>query len=311
MKNLKMIACIVIGLLINFHGNQLFAQWQVDKANGFKIKLPAQWTKSTYMDGTDKVYDYYSPDENAAVQLRVFQAGAGVTTDLLVQAYEEGMLPAGTQKQSLKDHISKNGIPGKQGIYMMNYNGVEVGMAAFYTMQNNKGYVLTAIIPTSMMQQKGEEVRQITQSFTIDGFQPTQPITPTTAKTITPNSTNQSRSGARPTGNTGSRNTQSNTNTSTSSKNKIEGKYYLKSRSDHKSLTNYHFIEIKSNGTYLEEYSPKNSGNYISKNTGTWKMVSGRIILYFKDGTESGKYIWEGNDLTRWSDNNIIFRFSK
>jgi len=139
MKNLKMIACIVIGIFISFHGNQLFAQWQVDKVNGFKIKLPSQWTKSTYMDGTYKVYDYYSPDENTAVQLRVFHAGAGVTTDLLVQAYEEGMLPAGTQKQSLKDHISKNGISGKQGIYMMNYNGVEVGkwrvVALFYILR--------------------------------------------------------------------------------------------------------------------------------------------------------------------------------
>jgi len=311
MKNLKNIALIITVLLINFQGNQLFAQWQVDQANGFKINLPANWSKSSSMDGTDKIYDYYSPDENAAIQLRVFQAGAGVTTDLLVQVYEESMLPAGTQKQSLKNHTSKNGIPGKQGIYVMNYNGIEVGMAAFYTVQNNKGYVLTAIIPTSMMQQKGNEVRQITQSFTIDGFNPPA-ASATASKALTPNSSNQNRSGARPSGNTSSGNTQASTNTSTASKYKIEGKYYLKSRSDNKSLTNYHFIDLKSNGTYIEEYSPKNSGNYISNTTGTWKKdSSGRIILYFNDGTESGKYIWEGMELTRWSDNKTMFIFRK
>ncbi len=191
----------MVSLVLFFSAGESFAQWQVDRAYGFKINIPANWTKSSSMDGTDKVYDYYSPDENAAIQLRVFQAGDGVTTDLLVQVYEESMLPAGTQKQSLKDHTSKNGIPGKQGIYVMDYNGVEVGMATFYTVQNNKGYVLSAIIPSSMMQQKGEEVRQITKSFSIDGFSP--PAASNTAtKALTPNTTNQSRSGARPSTNT-------------------------------------------------------------------------------------------------------------
>ncbi|NOR88561.1 MAG: hypothetical protein GQ527_13230, partial [Bacteroidales bacterium] len=208
MKYLKL---IIIGLLLLFINNGLFAQWQIDKAFGFKINLPSSWNKSSYMDGTDKVYDYYSPDENAAIQLRVFQAGADVTTDLLVQVYEESMLPAGTQKQSMKDHISKNGIPGKQGIYVMDYNGIEVGMAAFYTVQNNKGYVLTAIIPTSMMQQKSDEVRQITQSFIIDGFSPpaTSTTTSTATKALIPSSSNQSRSGARPSSNTQSATTHS------------------------------------------------------------------------------------------------------
>jgi len=178
---------------------------------------------------------------------------------------------------------------------MMDYNGTEIEMAAFYTVQNNKAYVLTAIIPTSKKEQKSEEVRQITQSFILDGFNPSS-----ASKALVPQSSNQNNSGARP-----SRNTQ------TATKNKTAGKYYLISRSDNKSLTDYHFIDIKSNGTYMEEYMPNNSGNYVSRRTGIWKKNNGRIILYFNDGTESGKYILEGNDLTRWSDNKTMFRFRK
>lgn len=202
MKKLKHIIPVLISLL--FIVNVSFAQWQTDRVYGFKINLPSSWSKSSYMDGTDKVYDYYSPDENAAIQLRVFHA-AGVTTDVLVQVYEENMLPAGSQKESLRNHISKNGIPGKQGIYILDYNGAQVGMAAFYTVQNNKAYVLTAIIPTSMMQQKSDEVKQITQSFTIDGFSPVA----TTTKVLTPNSGNQNRSGVRSSSNTSAGRTHS------------------------------------------------------------------------------------------------------
>lgn len=211
MRKLRHIVLVVFSFVLIICGNESFAQWQIDREYGFKINIPSTWTSSSYMDGTDKVYDYYSPDQNAAIQLRVFQAGGGVTTDLLVQVYEESMLPAGTQKESLKNHTSKNGIPGKQGIYIMNYNGVEVGMAAFYTVQNNKGYVLTAIIPTSMMQQKSDEVRQITKSFILDGFSPAAATNTTATKALTPNSDNQSRSGARPSRNTSSENTQSGT----------------------------------------------------------------------------------------------------
>ena len=204
MKKLKTIVFILMSFLLIV--NVSFAQLQTDRDYGFKINIPSSWSKSSYMDGTDKVYDYYSPDENAAVQLRVFEAGTGVTTDVLVQVYEENMIPVGSYKKSLKDHTSKNGIPGKQGVYTIDYAGTEVGMTAFYTVQNNKGYILTAVIPTSMMQQKGDEVKQITQSFTIDGF---SPATANTTQGLTPNAGTQNRNGARPSGNTQTANTHS------------------------------------------------------------------------------------------------------
>jgi hypothetical protein len=111
-----------------------------------------------------------SPDENAAMQIRVFKAGQGFTTALLAQVYEENMLPAGAQKLSLDDHTTTNGIPCKKGVYLLNYNGVEVGLSAIYIVQKGNGYVVTALIPANMIQQKGDELTRVMKSFTIDGF---------------------------------------------------------------------------------------------------------------------------------------------
>ncbi len=158
-------------IFLSFIGISARAQLQTDRTYGFKINIPSNWSKSSSMDGTDKVFDYASPDQNAAIQLRAFMAEARITVDLLAQVNEQNLLPAGTKKLSLSNYTSSNGIPGKQGLYSMNYNGNEVSMAVFYTVQNGKGYVLTAIIPTSMINQKGEEIKRITRSFVIDGFE--------------------------------------------------------------------------------------------------------------------------------------------
>lgn len=154
-------------LFFSFLSNSLLSQWIRDEAYGFKINVPASWSQSFYMDGTDKVYDFYSPDENAAIQLRAFDATSQFTVDLLVQVYEESMLSQGTVRQSLSNHVSKQGIPGKQGIYTFNYNGTPVSMGVFFAIQNNKGYVISAMIPTSMLERKTAQVKQVTESFTL------------------------------------------------------------------------------------------------------------------------------------------------
>jgi uncharacterized protein (TIGR02145 family) len=171
MKKITTSSLIILLLFITSINSRIYAQWQQDSKYGFKINVPSNWSKNSYMDGTDKVFDYMSPDENAAVQLRVFDAGIDFTTDLLAQVYEESMLPAGTQKLSLNEYTTVNGIPCKKGVYLLDYNGNEVGLSAIYIVQNNKGYVLTALIPSSMIQQKGEELKGVTNSFSIDGFQ--------------------------------------------------------------------------------------------------------------------------------------------
>jgi hypothetical protein len=160
---------LLITVLFLFQST-VISQQQHDSKYKFSINVPSDWSSSSHKDGTDKVYDYYSPDQNASIQLSVFEGDSRVTTALLAQTYEQNMLPDGYKKISLSNHVSSNGIPGKLGIYEVNYNGNTVTLASFYTVQHNIGYVLTAIIPNAMVQQVGSEVKAVTQSFRIDGF---------------------------------------------------------------------------------------------------------------------------------------------
>ena len=147
----------------------VFGQWIVDKDYGFKINVPSGWSQNSSIDGTDRVYDFMSPDENAAVQLRAFEATDKFTVDLLVQVYEESMLPQGSTKESLTNHVSKQGIPGKQGVYTFDYNGTPIAMGVFFAIKNGMGYVISAIIPSNMLQDKSAQVKQVTESFTLLG----------------------------------------------------------------------------------------------------------------------------------------------
>lgn len=170
--NKEMLKISVIFILTMLLGSGLYAQWQQDNAYKFKINVPSNWSKDSYMDGTDKVWDFMSPDENAAVQVRAFQSNPQFTVDLFVTAYEDGYLPQGARRESLANHVSKQGIHGKQGIYTFDYNGINVSMGVFYAIKNNFGYVISAMIPTSMLQRKTAQVKQVTESFTVLGAKP-------------------------------------------------------------------------------------------------------------------------------------------
>ncbi len=163
----KTLSILIISAFLILISSSLSAQLQRDSKYGFTINVPQKWSKNSYMDGTDKVYDFMSPDENAAVQLRAFEAPNGLTLDLLVNVFEEQMLPAGAIKESVQNHVSKTGIPGKLGTYGFNYNGIQVAMGVFYAIQNGNGYIISAMIPKSMLQEKSKEVKFVTESFSL------------------------------------------------------------------------------------------------------------------------------------------------
>lgn len=165
-EKLKIITIISV---VMFLSSSLFAQWQQDNDYKFKIKVPSHWSTKAFMDGSDKVWDLMSNDENTAIQIRAFEATPQYTTDLLVQVYEESVLPQGSTRQSLTNHISKQGIRGKQGIYTFNYDGLDVSMGVFFAIKNSIGYIISAMIPTSMLQSKSSQVKSITESFTLLG----------------------------------------------------------------------------------------------------------------------------------------------
>ena len=138
-----------------------YSKWYTDSKYKFKINVPDTWSSNIYTEGTDKIYDFYSPDENIAIQLRTFEATAGVTTELIAEIFEGSYLPEGSKRQSFDDHVSKNGIPGKLGIYTGEFNGNPITMSAFYTVQNGIGYVILVIVPTSMLDQKSPEIQSV------------------------------------------------------------------------------------------------------------------------------------------------------
>ncbi|MBN2638153.1 MAG: hypothetical protein JXR65_03580 [Bacteroidales bacterium] len=149
----------------------LFSKDYIDKQYKFSIDVPDSWKAKVYMDGTDKVYDFTSSDENAFIQLRSFQAGSSVSMDILVQVFEKNFLLAGNQRQSLENITSTNGIPGKQGSYIAQFKGKQVAVSVFYVIQKGQIYTLMGIVPTSMFQQKQAEIAMILKSFIIPGYQ--------------------------------------------------------------------------------------------------------------------------------------------
>lgn len=325
MKTIKLSGLIMLLMMFVFISNKTYSQWQQDSKYKFKINIPADWSKSSSMDGTDKIYDYYSADQNAAIQIRVFEAGGGVTTDMLAQIYEKNYLPAGTQKQSLENHTSKNGVSGKHGAYIIDYNGTKVAMNTFYTVQNDIGYVLNAIIPTSMLEQKGKEVGQITKSFIIDGFEKAVVIAREPEK---PKKGLSGLLGGTSKNNNSNNNQKNNTSLggSTSSgissggisggsnninRDDVVGRYNFSHRSDGKNMTNYHYILINENGTYVEKYQPKNSGDYIGGHDGKWKLNGDVLTLHLNNSGVVDTYKVKGNFISRTTDSGLVFTFKK
>ncbi|MBN2638154.1 MAG: hypothetical protein JXR65_03585 [Bacteroidales bacterium] len=301
---MKRITIVVFALTIaiGFNVSKACAQWQTDSKYGFKIKLPQGWTQKSHMDGSDKVYDYQSADNNAAVQLRVFDADSRVTTAMLAQVYEQKMLPQGTQKQSLVNHTTTNGIPGMMGLYVLKYNNVDVNMAAFYTVQNSKGYVLTAIIPASMISQKGPEVKSVTQSFVIDGF-PKQ--------TVAKQKTTQQPSGLNSLLNKASQTANTTAVTDIGNEPSMVGHYNFVSRSDGKDLLNYWYIILNKDGTYIDRHQLK-EGNYTTGDEGTWKASGKQVTLYNKyHPAVNTTYTIENGQMKQVSSSGTVFYFKK
>lgn len=277
------------------------SQWQVDQTYGMKINIPSDWSKNSFKDGTDQVYEFYSADQTVAVQLRAFAADPSLTMELLIQVYEQAMLPAAANRLSLNDHTSVQGIPGKQAVYQLNQGGTLISLAAFYVIQKGNAYILTAIIPNEVIEQKSAEIKGVTQSFTINGI---NPPTTTQAPKALPKPPGQN-TGARP------QPTNSDALPSASSQSSVTGTYKFVSRSDGKVLTNYHKIVINSNGTYEESYEPKHSPGYKGGNSGSWTQNGNTLTLTHQGGSVSDSYLIKGNELHRTTQSGVTFIFRK
>lgn len=167
---MKRFAYLLVVIIVFANSLNISAKDYNDKKYKFSISVPDSWSLNEYMDGTDKVYDFLSPDENVFIQVRSFAAVSGLNMDLLCQVFKENYIPAGSTEHELIDRKSSNGIPGRQANYTANYNGVDVGISVFYVLEKDQGYTLMAIAPLSMMDQKQVEVGSILKTFLIPGY---------------------------------------------------------------------------------------------------------------------------------------------
>jgi len=285
---MKRIAIVFSIILIT---NVVLCQSVVDNQWGFKLNVPSSWSTKDYMDGNDKVYDFYSTDQNAAVSVRVFDITEQITYDILIPLYEKNML-ATAVREDLKDLVSKNEIPGKQAIYSMDYNGNKVNVAVFYTLQNSKAYIFTILVASAVAENFKSDIQSITASFTIDGI----------GNTIQSNSSQSGLAGLLKK----AKGDQSKTSSSNSS---IVGRYMF-DYSSGDNRTNFNNIYINQNGTYKHEYQPKNSGNYIGGSTGNWKL-DGNVLTLTHTGGIKDIYNVNGRRLIRTTNNGSMVYFKE
>ncbi len=155
---------IVLFLLVGYAGYSQ-NRWIEDKEMMFKISVPQNYQTNQYREGTDKIHAFVSRDNNVAVSIRSFKLPSGVTVDQLVTAFAQNVLK-GANQLVIQPH-SLNGSSGKMAGYRWRYNNINVVVGAYYTINNNIGYVVWSMIPENIFSQRSAESDAITNSFTV------------------------------------------------------------------------------------------------------------------------------------------------
>jgi hypothetical protein len=143
----------------------LKADWITDNAYQFKINVPSNWGVSSYMEGTDKVHEFTSPDENIFIQLRCFDNG-GLDASYLAELFDEGLIAEGSTQVSLTNE-QLNGLPGVMGVYTNNYEGTDMGIITFTAVNDNLGYLMFIVVPVEQFEQKADEAYRVLNTFTL------------------------------------------------------------------------------------------------------------------------------------------------
>ncbi|MGK0411829.1 MAG: hypothetical protein ACJA1B_000011 [Polaribacter sp.] len=280
-----------ISIALFFLTTIILSQNIVDKQWGFKLDIPSSWSQNDYMDGPDKVYDFYSADKNAGFSLRIFNITSQITYEILIPVFEQNIFPEAS-RLALKDLTSKNGIPGKQAMYSMDNNGNKIDIAVFYTLQNSKGYVFSALVVSDIAENYKNDILSTTASFIIDGVGENPPKKNglgSISDLLKKQKDNQPKK--------------------TSNNSVVVGRYMFDySKGDNR--TNFNNIYIYKNGTYEHEYQPKNSGNYIGGTKGTWKLEGNTLTLIHNgNGALTDVYTLDGRKLIRTTNSGKMVYF--
>lgn len=156
-------------------------RWIEDTQMNFKIQVPSNYKASQFWDGTDKIHAFLSPDQNVAVRVRSFAIQNNVSVNSIIQAFTQNVINGATALVSQK--YTLNGMEGQLAGYRWRYNNISVIIAAFYTTQNNFGYIVWTMIPENMFAARNAESDAITNSFSLISKQIVSTVEPVSADT--------------------------------------------------------------------------------------------------------------------------------
>lgn len=145
-----------------------------DPVYGFRVKVPFSYSRKAFEDGTDRVLELHSEDNNLFVQFRAFKANANVTTAKILTAVEQmlvkNLFKSGWENiQSAQDTVHSYRGYVKAYRAEMKSNGVRIITAVFATIQRGVGYLIWAVVPESLYDARHAEADAIVESFRIGG----------------------------------------------------------------------------------------------------------------------------------------------
>ena len=140
-------------------------RWIEDSQMNFKIQVPSNYQTNQFWDGSDKIHAFLSPDQNVAIRVRSFALPNNVTINNIIQAFTRNVINGAIALVSEK--YTLNGMEGQLAGYRWKYNNINVIIAAFYTIQNNYGYIVWTMIPENLFAARNAESDAITNSFSL------------------------------------------------------------------------------------------------------------------------------------------------
>lgn len=144
---------------------KISGRWHQESQYGFKVQVPEGWRSQALQDGTDRVLTILSPDGNVAARVRAIPISGSIPVDRVISAFEQHVLGGGQRRAKQEDSL--NGLRGVLTVYTGNFQGTDVGMAAFTTLQGRYAYILWGMIPLPYYDQRSGEVDAILNSFTL------------------------------------------------------------------------------------------------------------------------------------------------
>lgn len=155
---------ITLGVLLSF---ETIAQtrWIEDTQMNFKIQVPSNYRTNQFLEGTDKIHAFLSPDQNVSVRVRSFKVQESVSVETIMQLFGQSII-SGSSVLINQDY-TLNGLNGKLAGYRWRYNNINVIIAAFFTIQESIGYVVWAMLPEHLYSARVAEADAITNTFNI------------------------------------------------------------------------------------------------------------------------------------------------